>query len=248
MKKILLGLLAVSAISFAAAPNYGAAVAEGTTIFQTGQSGKIAVTGAVTSTIPVVKYVIFASKDGVTADDTLALSTFTLSNDVNRNVFEDTNLKVYVKRVNGSNDGFVELSGTDIVEFSLERDGYNMNDQNIFQNGWIQAGGKLEMLPLALLSDAKVNEIVQQAKASAPELKVDGPFVYKELNATWQAYLQPNTIHFKHTTNGVLEIVADTRTIRQDYNPFEETENKAMETALAGSVASSGFSVLVRLR
>ena len=72
--------------------------------------------------------------------------------------------------------------------------------------------------------------------------------LYVKTNNTWRAYLQPNAIFFKHTTNGILEVVADTRTTRTEYDPFNEAENKAVDTILAASEPSSGFSVLVRLR
>ncbi len=247
MKKILLGLAAMSAVSFAAVPNYGATATAGTNVFQTGQNGKIAVTGALTSTIPVVKYVVFASTDGTTADDTLALTTFTLSTDSVKNVFEDVNPKVYVKRVNGDGNGFTNLLLSDVVEFSLERDGY-MGEAAVFQNNWVQAGGKLQILPLMMLSDARIQEIANEAAKSASGILNDNGFLYVKTNNTWRAYLQPNAIFFKHTTNGILEVVADTRTTRTEYDPFNEAENKAVDTILAASEPSSGFSVLVRLR
>ena len=247
MKKILLGLAAMSAVSFAAVPNYGATATAGTNVFQTGQNGKIAVTGALTSTIPVVKYVVFASTDGTTADDTLALTTFTLSTDSVKNVFEDVNPKVYVKRVNGDGNGFTNLLLSDVVEFSLERDGY-MGEAAVFQNNWVQAGGKLQILPLMMLSDARIQEIVNEAVKSVSGILNANGLLYLETTNRWRAYLQPNTIHFKHTTNGVLEIVADTRGLRLNYDPLNEMENKAVDAVLAASEPSSGFSILVRLQ
>lgn len=78
MKKILLGLLALSTISLAANINLGNDPAENSNIFQTGQTGKIQVQATVKSDVPVVKYIIFAntteSLDG--AEEVLTLSNF----------------------------------------------------------------------------------------------------------------------------------------------------------------------------
>ena len=60
MKKILLGLSALLSVSLTAAIDITGDAKDGTNVFQTGQSGKIAVKGTLTSDdTPVVKYVIF---------------------------------------------------------------------------------------------------------------------------------------------------------------------------------------------
>ena len=123
MKKVLLGLLALSAVSMAAAPNLGADATAETNIFQSGQEGGISVTGTViTSDIPVVKYVVYASDDeGTTKEDTLMLSDFLLSQNADVVGYTTLNPKVYVKRVTGETgkEAYVDLKKEDVVKFAL---------------------------------------------------------------------------------------------------------------------------------
>ena len=107
MKRILLGLVAMSAISFAAAPDVSVDPADGTNVFSQIQTGHIPVKGKVTSNVPIVKYVVFASTgDGSTltgAESELQLSDFVISSNLSLAGFVDTNPTVYVRKVIASN-------------------------------------------------------------------------------------------------------------------------------------------------
>lgn len=99
MKKILMGLMAVSAISYAA-PDL-----TGTVEFTSENEGKINVVGKVTSTAPVVKYVVFTSADGgITKNTQLTLPDFIVASDENaatKGFATTPTEKVYVKQVKG---------------------------------------------------------------------------------------------------------------------------------------------------
>lgn len=135
MKKVLLGLLAMSAVSMAAVTDVTKPAVGGTDVFQTGQEGVIPVVGKLTSTVPVVKYVVFASEDnGVTMLDTLNLKDFIMSSEASVDGgFVAENPKVFVKRLNGNT--VEELKDTDNVQFNFiagklaaELNGYTNNE------------------------------------------------------------------------------------------------------------------------
>ena len=128
MKKILIGLAAVSIMSFAAAPTLTSDPTENTTVFQTEQLGEIAVKGNLSSQVPEVKYVVYASTTGQydPDGDTIKLPPFIISNsvvDASKVGFAgETTPTVYVKKVNSSNDGVIDLDSTEKVYVKLVLD------------------------------------------------------------------------------------------------------------------------------
>ncbi len=105
MKKILFGLAAMSTLAFSAGPVLTDSPVTGTNVFQPGinQTGKITVNGSFTTTVPVVKYVVYASTsdtyDGTSESTTLELPAFILSDNALSNEFESGDIpKIYVKK------------------------------------------------------------------------------------------------------------------------------------------------------
>ena len=122
MKKVLLGLLALSAVTMAKPSDLTQAPAAGGTVFEATQEGAIGMTGSLTSTIPTVKYVIYASKDnGTTKEDVLQLTDFILTQDVKKVGFVGINPKVYVKRVvsTGGGETYGELDPSERLELKV---------------------------------------------------------------------------------------------------------------------------------
>ena len=130
MKKVLLGLLALSAVTMAKPSDLTQSPAVGGTVFEATQEGAIGMSGALTSTIPKVKYVVYASKDnGATKEDVLQLADWVISQDITKAGFVGANPKVYVKRVVGGTYG--ELDPAEIVEFKI-----NHKDYTTFLDNW----------------------------------------------------------------------------------------------------------------
>ncbi len=109
MKKILLGLLALSSISLAANVDLRVAPADNTNLFQAGGTGKIDVKATFVTPDTTIRYVIFAntaeSLQG--AEDVLVLSDFVMeatAGAVSPNAgFSDTNPTLYVRRLSSTN-------------------------------------------------------------------------------------------------------------------------------------------------
>ena len=143
MKKVLLGLLALSAVTMAKPSDLTQAPAAGGTVFEATQEGAIGMTGSLISTIPTVKYVIYASADnGTTKEDVLQLTDFIISEDVTKTGFVGVNPKVYVKRVvsTGSGETYGELDSAEIVEYKIRLFDYNdaYSWKNISSNTFIR--------------------------------------------------------------------------------------------------------------
>ena len=104
MKKILFGLAAMSTLAFSAI-NLTTPTNE-TNTWMTGELGAISVTGTVTSSVPQVQYVVYASTDGNydANGDVLRLADFVIDANELENKFTADNPKVYVKKVNGTQD------------------------------------------------------------------------------------------------------------------------------------------------
>ncbi len=237
MKKVLLGLLALSAVSMAAAPNYGSAATPNTNVFQTGQNGEISLAGKLTSEVPVVKYVVFGSVDGTTAEDTLMLKDFILTQDSNSGGFQATNPKVYVKRVNGANDGFIDLESGDEVAFNVLVDSAYTSANNA--GAWIKAVGSNN----AMESTSLISKTVLEPLAAALGLTVSeyGTIVSTDGATTYNSSKYPV---FKVESNGVLvvENCAENRT-----STLTAAQTAAVETAFAGGKAISNAKIIVKV-
>ena len=122
MKKILLGLTAMSVVSFAAPLDVTKPAAELSNIFQTGQKGKIGVNMTITSSdAPMVKYAVFSADDAsfTNPQDTLTLPTLVLSLDTDKMNFKEANTvkRIYIRRVVG--DKITDLDVAEVFRLTL---------------------------------------------------------------------------------------------------------------------------------
>ncbi|MGL5595618.1 MAG: hypothetical protein ACRDDH_16910 [Cetobacterium sp.] len=119
MKKVLLGLLAVSAASIAGELDLSGPAVTGTNIFEGKNIGQMSVTGKIMSDIPLVKYVLFASPDdGATIVDKLELPNYILSQDSSKAGLQGQSSKVFIKRVVGG--AIADLDPTEVARFSIQ--------------------------------------------------------------------------------------------------------------------------------
>lgn len=168
MKKVLLGLLALSAAAMAAAPNLGATPTAETNVFKTGQTGAISINGTLTSEVPVIKYVVYAATDGgltTAKEDILTLSSYVLSSVPTENKFSGTNPKVYVKRVTGTGAAstYADLSTSETAFFKLQGDpAYTTFNGAQAWVGEHQIGRTFN--PTALLANATLGKILSNLK------------------------------------------------------------------------------------
>ena len=242
MKKVLLGLLALSAVSMAVAPNLGDAATAGTNVFQTGQEGAISITGKITSTIPVVKYVVYASDDnGTTKEDTLILKDFIVSQDDSTAGFTGTNPKMYVKRVGGTTgaETYEALEAGDDVKFKLEVDSFYTGVVPV----WTGTGGKIMIEPTGLLSKATLEEIIAASGNSTLMVSSAGSIAD---STEAKHYRGKQLIQFDVIANGEIE----TKNLAQ-FAPASSTLDSAdlaaVERGFAGGKAISNAKILVKV-
>ncbi len=213
MKKLLLGLLALSAVSMAAPVNLETAPAAGTNIFETGTTGAIAITGRVTSSVPVVKYVVYASDDnGATKLDTLALKPLILGYNGEKGTgFDGLNPKVYVKRVVGEVGGKTveNLGAADVVSFRLDHKD-SPKRGNYVNNGTYYS--------TQMLLYAQLEEIV--TSIADPTIKVVGDLI----NIGDKVFTGGSILRFNGTTNGEIVITSE----RLDTEATAEGNNKVL--------------------
>ncbi len=211
MKKILLGLLAMSAVSFAAQVNLGATATDGTNVFQTLQQGAISLSGKVTSDVPVIKYVVYASSDnGATKEDVVQLTDFVINHDTSLAGFKDVNPKVYVKRVTGTTGAEVaeDLNPTDVINFKISLD---PSQPTRLSSGWLATSASYSISPLLLLAKADVEAVRDgaNAKLGGTDIRIEdkenvkqGLFTVSDVGY----YGGGKLVKFTVTESGILEI------------------------------------------
>ncbi|MGL5413962.1 hypothetical protein [Cetobacterium sp.] len=239
MKKVLLGLLALSAVSMAAEPNLLATPTAGTPVFQTGQEGAIAIEGKLTATVPTIKYVVYASKDGgVTKEDKLVLADFVMSQKEIEAKYTGENPKLYVKRIVPALGGVEtgELNPVDIVSFKMSGLTGSAWDT---QNQWLNTvGANNNFLPEAMLSRATLEEIITAIGDSNYHISNDWGGI--ELKDYSKAYRIPNIPEIKVTEKGVLEIgKVKNKDFDKPTTLTDATVLSKIEAALAGGKATN---------
>ncbi|MGL5723491.1 hypothetical protein [Cetobacterium sp.] len=242
MKKVLLGLLALSAVSMAAAPNLGDDPTAGTNVFQNLQEGAISITGTLTSKVPVVKYVVFASEDnGVTKEDTLMLKDFILATD-STSGFISANPKVYVKRVVGAAgaEDYAELEIGDDVSFKYEADSFYSDVNN---KGWIAAGGEVKSIhALSLLSKDTLQDAINLTGVPGVVVTTTGTIATTNAAAMYKVGMQ---LHFRSPVSGELEVAHMTST--STVPAFTAPTMTKFDNAFAGGKAITNAKILVKV-
>ncbi len=240
MKKILLGLAAVSTLAFSAidlaTPN------NETNTWMTGQTGAITVNGTITSTVPQVQYVVFASTTGIYdgTGETLDLSNFILSKKPVEAVFSDTNPKLYVKRVNAAKNGTDELLDTDVVKFKVQleasRTAYNQNYWGVNEGITYEA--------TALLADSTLEDILKVVNSQHPTIQINKAYGVLTGAKIEVAYRVGNGIKFFSNTSGVLEIGVEPGPWAIGTS-LSDSEVNSINTAFSGGKSITNVRILV---
>ena len=206
MKKILFGLAAMSTLAFSAI-NLTTPTNE-TNTWMTGELGAISVTGTVTSSVPQVQYVVYASTDGNydANGDVLRLADFVIDANELENKFTADNPKVYVKKVNGTQDNVEELLDTDVVKFKIEAD----PSRTAYSKDFFTVGGGVTFEATGLLADTTLQEVVDSFNSlSSSTLLIDKAsgmlFVRGDRN---YYYRISKGVRFESTEQGILQVVA----------------------------------------
>ena len=245
MKKILLGLSALLSVSLTAAIDITGDAKDGTNVFQTGQSGKIAVKGTLTtSDAPVVKYVIFPSKDGTlnSAHDTLTLPTLVLSWEKSKMAFQSSPENIYIKKVIGNtledltaNDSYtvhiselVDPAYSSISGLKLTRPGYAFT---IPVTSLIK---KNELLALAQKAYEKVVGVTDVNVSTYGE-------VTAVFNGTKKTLRLPLKFGIGKTLTWVGFVLEKDAAFETNKTSMTEEEAKPMLEALKTSVSTSGY-------
>ncbi len=213
MKKILFGLLAVSAISFAAAPDLTRQPSVGGYLFSNAMPGAIPVKGNLTSTPQIVKYVIFAgTSDSAAAGETeLQLTDFILSQKEGVVGFKGVNPTVYVKKVSDLNAEEALTNETIKFRLSLSTPVTSVIGTGNTSN-WMNEGDTLDIHPFALAARADLEKIISdKGWDSNTHINAMGTLATKDNDEN--RYMLPKVIRIAQPTKGqfTFETVVDSR-------------------------------------
>ncbi|WP_407536460.1 hypothetical protein [Cetobacterium somerae] len=222
MKKVLLGLLALSAVSMAAPITNATMNAEGvneTSVFNQGDKGIVKVEGSMVSKVPVLKYVIYAGNaEGTIMEDELVLPDFILSNKIAEAGFDRTVVKnnVYVKKIiaNGATEAdtptFGEFEEFETVKFTLKFDSYFSA---------MELGSEMQLNPTLFMTYSDIRAIT--TKIFGPEYSVDKQTGNVYLNGVGSPVLNlPNIIIEEVKNKGEVKFSSRTDSSKQMSQSF----------------------------
>lgn len=238
MKKVLLGLLATSAVSMAAPTDLTQTPGSEKTVFDATQEGAIGISGSLTSTLPPVKYVVYASADNrATKEDVLALPDFILSQDENKAGFAGVVPKVYVERIAGGvgAETYAGLEPSEIVKY-----GISIPDYTALASLGQPSQGTYMISSTALISKKGLEEMIKSDSAlTGYTIKSDGRFKSPNGNT-----LESNKIiKLSSPENGVIKVEA-VKNANNSHQPYP-TE---LETAFKnGKQISSSVKITVKV-
>lgn len=264
MKKILFGLVAMSMMTYAAAPTLTNPATENTNVFQTGQSGQIAVKGNLSSNVPQIKYVVYASLDGTydaTSGEVWELPTWTTE------AFEgyiapsySTELgfggqpvpKLYVKRVNGADNGTIELT-SETVSYKLLLDpAFGFTNTDVIKD-FSSTFSKTQFSIWSFMSYAQLEDIFAKAGLSSVlNIYTDSSSIsaiaYPQKNGTDAWYYGGTLINFERESLGVLKIYDDQNYLGIDSN-FDSANGQAIDKVLATEhTGNPNLAILVKVQ
>ncbi|WP_407536458.1 hypothetical protein [Cetobacterium somerae] len=219
MKKVLLGLLALSAVSMAAPITNEIMNGDGknnSSVFTPEQTGVVKLKGSMVSEIPVLKYVVYAGAADTTGtlEDTLKLPEFVLSQTAAENIFDAAGAMsdIYVKKItaNGATEAdaptIVDLGATEIVSFKVVLDNAFTAIPGIAAE--IKEGGSIELQPTNFYTKGELEAIVPAAKG----VKVNEMGLFESTTTAGVTYQTPNSIYGKSEVNGKFSFVAQPKT------------------------------------
>lgn len=239
MKKVLFGLLAMSAVAMSAQVNLGNAAATGTNIFEGGQEGVINIVGTLTSTLPPVKYVIFASSDsGTTMDDTLQLTDFVVATNGStaQSGFKGTNPKVYVKKIVGG--AATNLDVGTVVQYKFS--GGSKPDLG-FSNLLSNNGREFSVVPTALLSTTQLNSVITRSQVTTG-LTADGGYIK---DASSNVFVPKDAIFYKMDTDGSMTFTSKVATFTGQR--LSESDSQKLVNSFANGESFSDAKVKVKI-
>ncbi len=233
--------LALSSISFSGI-DLSQPAKENTNLFQTGQIGAINVIGTITSTIPAVKYVVFASKTGnfQDAEKELNLPVFFITQDKDKSGFlEPPTTKIYVKRVSDT-DKVEDLTSKDFVEFKVTTESFITRDWKWFGPYSNYSGS------LVAMGQMLTEEILKKAEAEGFTYDTYGNIK----NSSGKIYMTPKVVRFFSVVNGICEVEDIVNTSFGSSNTMtEETEiAKIQDIFKTGIPVVPAFGIEVRVK
>ncbi len=238
MKKVLLGLLATSVVTIAKPSDLAQIPAAGGTVFEATQEGAIGISGSLTSTLPPVKYVVYASGDNrTTKEDVLALPDFILSQDENKAGFVGVVPKVYVERIAGriGAETYAKLDPTEIVKY-----GILIPDYSSLVSLGQPSQGTYMISSTALISKKVLEEMITSNNAlTGYTIKNDGRL--RHANGT--TFESSKIIKLSSPENGVIEIQA----IKNSNNSHQPYPTELETAFLNGKQISSSIKVTVKV-
>ena len=241
MKKILFGLAAMSTLAFSAI-DLGSAANE-TNVWETGTNGKILVNGRVTSKVPIVKYVAYASADGQYTPDgnELTLPDFIISTKSNEGGFDGAVQKIYVKRVATGDTGVEELASGDDVSFKID---FNSLGYTSLTSIWLAAGQYVddgaddEISPFCLIPKTEMESILTNVSGV-------GINAFAFITQGSNFYKPTKILMIGSPENGVFEFKDTTYSFRTPQT--SESYINQIETAFAAGKVFTGVPVLVKV-
>lgn len=167
MKKVLLGLLAMSAVSMAATITGSETATQGTNVWDSSQThGEIQIKGTVTSSVPVVKYAVYV---GNSKESELILPNILvrkIQSGEAKGLFESKPETIYVKKIDGAG-AFQDLEATEVVSV---RSNIESGDTNYEANTvWLASNNAVPNLrpmhAIGTLGKAVLEKLVVDLKA-----------------------------------------------------------------------------------
>ena len=245
MKKILLGLSALLSVSLTAAIDITGDAKDGTNVFQTGQSGKIAVKGTLTSDdTPVVKYVIFPSKDGTlnNAQNTLILPTLILSWEGSKMEFQSSQDYIYIKKVIGNT-----------LEDLTENDSYTVYASELIDPAYTSINGykvstlnhRMELPITSLISKNELLTLAQKAYEKVVGVTDVDVSTYGEVtavfNGTKKTFRLPKKFSITRGATRLSFSLYSDAAFGTNKKSMIEEEAKPLLDALKASVSTTGY-------
>lgn len=225
MKKVLFGLLALSAVSMAATITGSETATQGTNVWNTTQThGEIQIKGTITSDVPVVKYVVFA---GDSKESELILPDLLInknSNGLPVGRFVSTPSNVYVKKVD-STGTLQDLDPTEIVSMKTNIDS---GDPNFLSNlNWTTDYQK-NFFAIGTMGKTGLEDMVASIKGK-----------YGPVTTPMNVVTNGNDGYYINTDNG--NFLGGTFQINVYNNQTNLSENGKITLSVFGAVVDNGF-------
>ena len=252
MKKVLLGLLALSAVSMAATITGTETATAGTNVWDSSQThGEIQIKGTIVAEVPVVKYAVYA---GDTKESELVLPDLLINKNTAgeaKGLFVSTPEKIFVKKID-STGAFQDLEATEIVSFKTNIESGDVNYES--NTKWTASTDAIPRLRpingISTLGKAGVEQMITDLKAQYGVnmgIATNGSGYY--IN-TGSGNFYGGVVRMEQQTNGEIQFLTrDTDIDGVTDNGFENSEYWPMVVGyLAGGKATTpDFKLMVKV-